>query len=29
MLIEVDNTFPDYLTYSNEDGTVYGLLKIT
>lgn len=29
MLIEVDSTFPDYLTYSNEDGTVYGLLKIT
>jgi hypothetical protein len=29
MLIEVDSTFPDYLTYSNEAGTVFGLLKIT
>jgi len=29
MLIEVDDTFPDYLTYSNEDGSIYGLIKIT
>jgi len=29
MLIEVDSTFPDYLTYSNEAGTVFGLLKVT